>query len=74
LVVSQRLLAVIQPQRLSALVIALGRDIKRKISVVFYTMAIPLAFVNEWFVCLVYVEVAIEWLIPDRCIEKTLAF
>ncbi|MBW4542106.1 MAG: DUF1211 domain-containing protein [Myxacorys chilensis ATA2-1-KO14] len=56
----------------SALAIAVGEDFKGKISMVFYAGAIPLAFVNSWFACLVYVGVAILWLIPDRRIERTL--
>jgi uncharacterized membrane protein len=56
----------------SALTIALGRDFKGKVSVVFYAVAIPLAFVNSWLACALYVLVAAIWLIPDRRIEKTL--
>ena len=57
----------------STLAIALGRDFKGKISVVFYAVAIPLSFVNSWIAFAVYVLVAIMWLIPDRRIEKTLS-
>ncbi|MEH2464165.1 TMEM175 family protein [Nostoc sp.] len=56
----------------SALAIAVGGDFKGKISLVFYALAIPLAFVNSWFACALYVLVAFIWLIPDRRIEKTL--
>ncbi|MEH2450729.1 TMEM175 family protein [Nostoc sp.] len=56
----------------STLAIALGGDSKGKISVVFYAVAIPLAFVNSWFACALYVLVAFIWFIPDRRIEKTL--
>ncbi|MEH2001180.1 MAG: TMEM175 family protein [Nostoc sp.] len=56
----------------STLAIAVGRNFKGKISVVFYALAIPLAFVNSWFACILYVLVAVMWLIPDRRIEKTL--
>lgn len=56
----------------SALATALGRDFKGKISPVFYIVAIPLAFVNPWLAWVLYVIVAIMWLIPDRRIEKTL--
>ncbi|MBW4593375.1 MAG: DUF1211 domain-containing protein [Brasilonema angustatum HA4187-MV1] len=56
----------------STLAIALGRDLKGKVSLVFYALAIPLAFVNSWFACLLYILVAVMWLIPDRRIEKTL--
>ena len=54
------------------LALALGQDFKGKISVVIYAVAIPLAFVNTWFACALYIVVAIMWLIPDRRIEKIL--
>ncbi|MBE9140190.1 DUF1211 domain-containing protein [Nodosilinea sp. LEGE 07088] len=56
----------------SALAIALGRDWKGKVSVVIYAIAIPLAFFIPWLACLLYILVAILWLIPDRRIEKAL--
>lgn len=56
----------------STLAIAVGTDLKGKISVVFYAVAIPLALINSWLACGFYVLVAILWLIPDRRIEKTL--
>jgi uncharacterized membrane protein len=56
----------------SAIAISLGKDFKGKVSVVLYAIAIPLAFVNSWFACALYVLIAIVWLIPDRRIEKTL--
>lgn len=58
--------------RESALAIAMGRDWKGKISVAIYAIAIPLAFLNSWLALLLYVTVAILWLIPDRRIEKAL--
>jgi uncharacterized membrane protein len=51
---------------------ALGRDFKGKISMVVYLVAIPVAFFRPWLACLLYVAVAIMWLVPDRRIEKTL--
>ena len=57
----------------SILASAVGRDFKGKVSVVIYLISIPLAFVNPWFACALYVLVAVMWLIPDRRIEKTLA-
>lgn len=56
----------------SALAVAMGRDWKGKLSVVLYAIAIPLAFLNAWLALLVYVCVAIMWLIPDRRIENAL--
>ncbi len=49
----------------------MGRDWKGKILVV-YAIAIPLAFVTSWLALLLYVLVAVVWLIPDRRIEKVL--
>jgi uncharacterized membrane protein len=57
----------------SLLAAAVGGDFKGKISIVFYIAAIPLAFVNAWLACTIFVIVAAMWLIPDRRIEKTLA-
>jgi len=57
----------------SALALALGRDLKGKVSLVCYAVAIPLAFVNSWFASALYVLVVVMWLIPDRRIEKALA-
>jgi len=51
---------------------ALGSDIKGKISVVFYAVAIPLAFASPRAACGLYVLVAAIWLVPDRRIEKAL--
>ncbi len=56
----------------STLALAVGRDLKGKRSLVLYVVAIPLAFVNSWFACALYILVAIVWFIPDRRIEKTL--
>jgi uncharacterized membrane protein len=57
----------------SRLATALGRDFKGKISMVIYLVAIPLAFVRSWLACLLYVLVAVAWLVPDRRIEKKVA-
>ena len=56
----------------SVLAAAVGRDFKGKISIVFYLVAVPLAFLNAWIACGIYVMVAAMWLIPDPRIEKTL--
>jgi len=56
----------------SVLAAALGRDLKGKISLVMYLLAIPLAFVRPWLAGALYVTVAVVWFVPDRRIEKTL--
>lgn len=52
---------------------AVGGDVKGKISLALYTAAIPLAFVNSWIACGIYVAVAAMWLVPDRRIESIAA-
>jgi uncharacterized membrane protein len=54
----------------SRLARAFGADRKGQLSVVFYAIAIGLAFVNPWIAVAIYVGVAMWWLIPDRRIEK----
>jgi uncharacterized membrane protein len=56
----------------STLARALGRDFKGKISVVIYAAAIVLSFLQPWLAIVLYVAVAIMWLMPDRRIEKVL--
>jgi uncharacterized membrane protein len=54
----------------STLAKALGRDFKGRISVLIYVAAIPLAFVQPYVACALYVLVAAIWLCPDRRFEK----
>ncbi|MSQ28546.1 MAG: DUF1211 domain-containing protein [Dehalococcoidia bacterium] len=56
----------------SALVQALGRDTKGKVSVLVYLVAVPLSLVQPWLAFGVYTAVAMMWLIPDRRIERTI--
>jgi uncharacterized membrane protein len=55
-----------------ALAEALGRDIKGKLSPLFYLAGIGLAFVDPRISCALYIAVALIWLVPDRRIEKTI--
>jgi uncharacterized membrane protein len=57
----------------STLATALGRDFKGKISPVLYITAIALSFVSPLLAGIIYVSVAVMWLIPDRRIERALA-
>jgi len=59
--------------RRGALAKALGSDFKGKVSPVLYLVAIGLAFVLPWASHVIFVLVALMWLIPDRRIEHTLA-
>ncbi len=56
----------------SILASAIGRDAKGLASLVIYSVAIPLAFVNSWLAGALYAVVVLMWFIPDRRIEKTL--
>ncbi len=56
----------------AALKKAIGSDIKGKLSLVLYAVAIPGAFVSPWLANALYVVVAIVWLVPDRRIEKVI--
>ena len=53
----------------SRLKAAVGYDFKGKVSIVLYLTAIPLAFVYQALSDVIYVSVALMWLIPDRRIE-----
>jgi uncharacterized membrane protein len=52
---------------------AIGGDWKGKLSPLLYLAAIPLAFVETWLSLVLYVTVALLWLVPDRRIEHALA-
>lgn len=56
----------------SLLAKALGRDLKGKLSPLFYLLAIPMAYVSEWISAILYGSIALIWLIPDRRIEREL--
>ncbi|HET7651243.1 MAG TPA: TMEM175 family protein [Gammaproteobacteria bacterium] len=57
----------------SLLAHAVGRDLKGKLSPIIYALAMPLAFFSAWGSQLLYVVVALMWLIPDRRIERALS-
>ena len=56
----------------SALAVALGRDVKGKLSPVLYVAAIPLALWQPWAAGVLYVVVALMWLVPDTRIARAL--
>ena len=56
----------------SLLKTAIGKDFKGKLSLIGYSIAIATAFVAQWLAGLLYVAVALVWLIPDRRIERAL--
>jgi TMEM175 potassium channel family protein len=57
----------------SALARAVGSDRKGAASAMLYLVAIGLAFVRPWLAQVVYLGVALMWLVPDRRIERALA-
>ena len=56
--------------RESRLAVATGSDFKGKLSIALYLAAIVLAFVRPWVAILLYVAVALIWLVPDTRIES----
>jgi len=66
--------AVITQQGVGSLLAkAVGRDLKGKLSPIFYAVAIASAFLHVAISQLLYIGVALIWLVPDRRIERTLA-
>jgi uncharacterized membrane protein len=56
----------------SALGAEFGRDVKGKLSLLLYAAAICVSFFKPWIAQVVYVAIALMWLIPDRRIERVL--
>ena len=59
--------------RNSVLAAAIGSDLKGRLSPVAYLVAIPTAFLSQWIAGLIYIGVALVWLVPDRRVERALA-
>lgn len=57
----------------SVLASAIGRDLKGKLSPLLYLAAIGFALVRPWMADVVFVLVALMWLLPDRRIERVVA-
>ncbi|HZR02846.1 MAG TPA: TMEM175 family protein [Burkholderiales bacterium] len=49
---------------------AVGKDWKGKLSVVAYVIAMFASFAVQWLAQMIYVAVALAWLVPDRRIER----
>jgi uncharacterized membrane protein len=54
----------------SMLAKAVGHDVKSKISLGIYTIAIVLAFYQPWIAIALYIANAAAWFLPDRRIES----
>jgi len=57
----------------SVLAVAIGSDWKGRLSPVAYLIALPMAFINEHISDLIYIGVALVWLVPDRRVERALS-
>ena len=58
--------------RESMLARAIGSDMKGRVSLLCYALAIGAAFVEQWVSDGLYCLVALIWLVPDRRVEKAL--
>ena len=56
----------------SVLAQALGRDLKGKASMILYLLGMSSSFFKVWISGIIFVIVAVIWLIPDKRIEKAL--
>lgn len=52
---------------------AVGYDYKGLLSLLFYAVAIPSAMFSRWISGVLYLTVALMWLVPDTRIERNLA-
>ena len=50
----------------STVALAIDSDVKGKVSLLLYAAGVGLAFVEPWMAYVLYVAVAVMWLIPDR--------
>src|SRR5262245_65284137 len=57
----------------SVLARAMGSDLKGRLSLAAYVLAILVSTGNRWVSCAIYVAVALVWLVPDLRIERALA-
>ena len=54
----------------SRLRVAVGRDVKGKLSPVIYLLGIAAAFLSPWLGVALFTVVALIWLVPDRRLER----
>ncbi|OZB47108.1 MAG: hypothetical protein B7X40_09975, partial [Cellulomonas sp. 14-74-6] len=57
----------------STLALAVGADLKGRISPFVYAAGVGMAFVEPWVSMALYAGVALLWLVPDRRVERQLA-
>ena len=58
----------------SILAAAVGKDWKGRVSPLLYVLGIALAFLRPWIAAALYAAVALIWLVPDRRIERKVAY
>ena len=56
----------------SAVARAVGSDVKGKLSLAFYAVAVPLTLFSRWAAVALYVAVILLWLVPDRRMSRVL--
>jgi uncharacterized membrane protein len=56
----------------SPLALALGSDMKGKLSVAVYLAALPLSLVSPWIGVALIIAVAVIWLVPDKRVVRAL--
>jgi hypothetical protein len=66
----QTLIVTAQGGSESKLAAAIGKDWKGKLSAVLYIAAIIVSFFQPWAAGVIYIFVALTWLIPDRRLER----
>jgi uncharacterized membrane protein len=54
----------------SRLADAIGRELKGKVSLALYVVAIALAFVEPWIALVLYLGISLMWFVPDRRVES----
>lgn len=57
----------------SQLALAVGADVRGRLSIILYLIAIPMAFVYLIAADIIYIVVSLMWLIPDARIESMIA-
>jgi uncharacterized membrane protein len=56
----------------SQLALALGRDVKGKLSLAMYIVALPLSYISPWIGMAIVVAAAVLWLVPDKRVVRAL--
>ena len=52
--------------------VAIGSDRKGRLSAIAYVTAVVIAFFEPWAAIVIYIVVAVVWLIPDRRITRVI--